>query len=174
MIMIHITDKQIDKAIAKIDKMDEAQFGKFFDSFSKSQPELFDYILHYSDALHNDEARDEFIFIMSVIWECYRSLKLKLAEVTVKEINSMEKTQMKEWEKLNTLKAGKEEDAFIKKFITQPALWAFMTETAFEDPEKPQNSNFSHDDDIAILYSSTKMMCGLLDKQVAKASEKAE
>jgi hypothetical protein len=170
--MILITDKQIDKAIAAIEKMDEKKYEKFFQDFGAKQPVLFDYIMAYSDAIQSDKARDEFIFIMSVIWDCYKQLKLSLGQVTVKEIEKTEKAQLKAWEKLNQLSEGAEEEKFINKFITQPALWNFMTETAVPDIKNIKKSNFSNDDDFAILYSCTKMVFGLLDEKVKKAEVK--
>ena len=170
--MITITDKQIEKAISRIEKMTEAKYEKFFEDFGAKQPELFGYILAYSDEIQSDAARDEFIFIMSVIWDCYNGLKLGLDPVQKRDITRLEKVQLKEWEKLNAIKDPEEDEAFVVKFITQPALWAFMTETAIPDPKKPNKTNFSADEDFAILYSTTKLVCSLLDEKVKKAELK--
>jgi hypothetical protein len=170
--MIVITDKQIEKAIVKIEKMTEAKYEKFFEEFGEKQPHLFGYILAYSDQIQSDAARDEFIYIISVIWECYNGLKLGLDAVEKRDITRSEKTQLKEWEKLNSITDPKEEAKFVIKFITQPALWSFMTETAIPDPKKPTKTNFKDDEDFAILYSTTKLICSLLDEKVKKAELK--
>jgi len=87
------------------------------------------------------------------------------------EVTRMEKFPLKQWGKLNEITDAAEEEKFLEKFIHQPALWNFMTETAVPDLTKLNQTNFSNDDDFAILYSCTKMVIDLLDKKVNKVTK---
>jgi len=73
-----INDKQIDRAYIAIDKMTEKQAEKYYMDFNDAQPHLFSYLIGNSEEMHNEDARDDFIFIISVIWECYEVCVLPL------------------------------------------------------------------------------------------------
>jgi hypothetical protein len=167
-----ITEKKLGKAIDAFSNMDVERFTNFIDGLSEKQPGLVGYIVDNVENLSSSEARDEMIFLIAVIWECYSSIKVPIGRITKKEIEKAEKEQIARWKELSEIEDAKKEDAFTRKFITQPFIWTFMNEIVL--PNGKMKSNFKKDDDVAITYALVNLVTSLLDQKVKAAKAKKE
>jgi hypothetical protein len=165
-----ITEKQLGRAIEKFNDLDVESYTDFMDDLTKKQPNLVNYVIDNVEALSKSAARDELIFLISIIWECYSSLKVPIGKVTKKEIEKAEKAQFSDWQKLAEISDPKKEAAFTKKFITQPFIWTFMNEIVI--PQGKIKSNFSKDNDVALTYALINLVTFLLDEKVKKSVDK--
>jgi hypothetical protein len=168
--MVKITEKQLIKAIDKINGLDSKKYTKFIEDFAKKQPDLVTYMVVSTENLSDPAARDEVIYLLSVIWEAYLSLNVPLSKITNKEIEKMEAQQILAWEKLAEITDDKEEEAFTKKFISQPNIWSFMNELVM--PEYNPESCFKNEDDIALTYAIINLAIVLLNDRVKKGAAK--
>ena len=163
--MIRITDKKLFKAIDRINGLAVKDYTALIEDFAKKQPALIKYIVDNTESLSKPAARDEAIYMISVVWQCYLDLKRPIGKITTKDIAKTEKQQMRSWEKLAAITDEKEEDAFAKKFITQPQIWAFLNEIVL--PEDKKKSNFNKKTDVALAYALVNLVVSLLDQKVA-------
>lgn len=166
--MIIIKDKQMNDAIKAIEAMTPKKFEKFLADFGEQQPEIFSYLMANADAIKNADAQDEFVFIFAVIWKCYLNLKIQMNKVSAKELEKKENAHIKGWDKLASITDIKEKEKFVNKFIAQPSLWNFMHDIIIPDPEKPTETNFTSDDDTAIVFACTNLLTALLNDNVNK------
>jgi hypothetical protein len=170
--MIIINEDQLIEAIEGINGMTPKKFEKFFHDFSERQPNVVGYLMACADNIKNEDARDEFVYICSVIWHCYDKLKLPMAKIGEKELEKKEKEQIKAWEKLAAITDPKEEKKYTRKFLTQPQLWQFMNEIITPDEKHPDQTNFDNEDDIAMTYACVNLLIELLNDKVNKGPEK--
>jgi len=163
--MTKINFDDLVKAAKSISRMNEKQVTEFFMNFEKKQPELFSYIIANADHMKNEDAREDFTYIFSVIWKTYENLNVKIARISTKELEKKEKEHIKGWEKFADITNEKKVDDFAKKFINQPEVWDFMLDMIFPDEDKPEDTIFS-EDETAIAFACINLMTALLNDQV--------
>lgn len=163
--MTKINFDDLVKAAKSISRMNEKQVTEFFMNFEKKQPELFSYIIANADHMKNDDVREDFTYIFSVIWKTYENLNVKIARISTKELEKKEKEHIKGWEKFADITNEKKIDDFAKKFIYQPEVWDFMLDMIFPDEDKPEETIFS-EDETAIAFACINLMTALLNDQV--------
>jgi hypothetical protein len=168
--MITISEKQLGKAIDYINELDVKSYSTFMNDFAKKQPNLVSYMVANAESLSNDAARDELVYLLSIIWICYNSLKLPITKILKREIDKSEKTQLDDWQKLSEITDEKKEAAFTRKFIAQPIIWSFMNSIVL--PQGKQKSNFKKDEDVALTYALINLVTFLLDEKVKKGVAK--
>jgi hypothetical protein len=76
--MIIITEKHLGKAIDFINELDVKSYSTFMNDFAKKQPNLVSYMVANAESLSNAAARDELVYLLSIIWICYKSLNLPI------------------------------------------------------------------------------------------------
>lgn len=168
--MTHITAKELVKAAREMSRMDEKKITAFFNNFEKKQPVLYTYIIANGENIKNEDAREDFTYIFSIIWKSYDNLKMQMQEISVKELEKKEKEHIKGWEKFASIKDPKKEEAFVATFINQPEIWDFMLDIVFPD-ENPDQSNFT-ENDTAIAFAVVNLMTDLLSGSLNGSAEK--
>ncbi len=160
-----ISLKDVLKACKGVTSMEEKKIISFFKDFEKKQPVLYSYIIANAEQMKNDDARNDFAYIFSVVWKCYDSMNGKMSIITEEQLTKKENEHIKGWEKFSTIKTDKEEDAFVKKFITQPEIWDFMLDVIYPEESNPDETNFSQDE-TAIAFACINLMTALLNDKV--------
>ncbi len=161
------------KAAQAISKMNEKKLADFFRDFEKKQEVLYSYIIANADNMKNEDAREDFTYVFSVIWKTYDSLKGGTKTITTKELEKKEQEHIKGWETFSSITNPKEEEAFVKAFINQPEIWDFMIDIIFPDPDKPDQTNFT-EKDIAIAFACVNLMTAVLNDAASITTGKKE
>ncbi|HVS96824.1 MAG TPA: hypothetical protein VHE54_10070 [Puia sp.] len=160
-----ITDQTIDLINDRIQRMDEGQIGRVWDSFAKEQPALVGYVLGESRELKMPDAREDVAYVLTIILLSFQELSPGIPAVTEQEF---EKAFNEEFDEMEAVfQDGFEESdamAVIESFC-QPDLLQFAAATIYsEDAEEETTSNFS-EEEAGLFIVIFKTAIALLHKK---------
>ena len=160
-----ITDQTIDLINERIQRMDEGQIGRVWDSFAKEQPALVGYVLGESRELKMPDAREDVAYVLTIILLSFQELSPGIPSVTEQEF---EKAFNEEFDEMEAVfQDGFDESdamAVIESFC-QPDLLQFAAATIYsEDAEEETASNFT-EEEAGLFIVIFKTAIALLHKK---------
>jgi hypothetical protein len=161
-----ITDQTIDLINDRIQRMDETQIGKVWDSFAKEQPALVGYVLGESRELEMPDAREDVAYVLTIILLSFQELTPGIPAVTEAEF---EKAFNEEFDEMEAVfQDGFDETdamAVIESFC-QPDLLQFAAATIYSEDadEDSEESNFT-EEEAGLFIVIFKTAIALLHKK---------
>jgi hypothetical protein len=145
--MQQITDQTIDLINDRIQRMDEGQIGRVWDSFAKEQPALVGYVLGESRELADPDAREDVAYVLTVILLSFAEFRPGIPAINEPEFEKAFNEEFDEME--NIFQEGFDENnamAVIQSFC-QPDLLQFAAATIYsEGGDDEETSNFSEEE----------------------------
>jgi hypothetical protein len=130
--MKQVSYKSIEKAIAKIDNLDDDGLEKVAETFSLSQPTLLGYIMSAAIEYKNEQLEGLLIYYFCLISEAFAQEGIAVRMITDEDIDSFEEPYF------DMLDAyfDSNEDEILDEFCDQPELAKFMAmEISVEDED---------------------------------------
>jgi len=160
-----ITDQTIDLVNDRIQRMDETQIGRIWDSFAKEQPALVGYVLGESRELKMPDAREDVAYVLTIILLSFQEMSPGIPAVTEQEF---EKAFNEEFDEMEAVfQDGFDESdamAVIESFC-QPDLLQFAAATIYsEDADEDEVSNFT-EEEAGLFIVIFKTAIALLHKK---------
>ena len=69
--MSQIKETTILEAFDRLDGLSDKQYEEFFVDLGEAQPELMSYIMEFSESLENEEASEDMVFLLAIIFISY-------------------------------------------------------------------------------------------------------
>ena len=164
--MQQITDHTIDLINDRIQRMDENQIGRVWDSFAREQPALVGYVLGESRELAEPDAREDVAYVLTVILLSFREFRPGIPAISEKEF---ENTFNEEFDEMETVfQEGFDENdamAVIQSFC-QPDLLQFAAATIYSEDDE-DTSNFS-EEEAGLFIVIFKTAIALLHRKADK------
>jgi hypothetical protein len=164
--MQQITDQTIDLINDRIQRMDENQIGRVWDSFAREQPALVGYVLGESRELSEPDAREDVAYVLTVILLSFREFRPGIPAISEQEFEITFNSEFDEME--SVFQEGFDENdamAVIQSFC-QPDLLQFAAATIYsEDGE--DTSNFS-EEEAGLFIVIFKTAIALLHRKADK------
>ena len=130
--MKHISQESIDKAIGVIDKLNDDQLEKVFETFAEAQPVLLGYAMTAPGEYENDDLEGLLVYYFCLICECFKQEGLSHIPITEKQI---ETHQTPYFEMLDAY-FEKDDLDLMDAYVDQPQLSRFMAvEVSTEDDD---------------------------------------
>ena len=166
--MQQITDETIDLINDRIQRMDENQIGKIWDSFAREQPALVGYVLGESRELAMPDAREDVAYVLTIILLSFREFRPGIPAISEQEF---EKSFNEEFDEMESIfQDGFDESdamAVIESFC-QPDLLQFAAATIYSDGgEEEDASNFS-EEEAGLFIVIFKTAIALLHRKADK------
>src|SRR5258707_2240039 len=166
--MQQITDQTIDLINDRIQRMDENQIGRVWDSFAREQPALVGYILGESRELAEPDAREDVAYVLTVILLSFQEFRPGIPAISEQEFEKTFNAEFDEME--NIFQEGFDENdamAVIQSF-SQPDLLQFAAATIYsEGGEEEEISNFT-EEEAGLFIVIFKTAIALLHRKADK------
>ena len=130
--MKQVSFASIEKAIAKIDNLDDDSLEKVAETYSLAQPTLLNYILSAAIEYNNEKLEGLLIYYFCLLSEAFTQEQITLNTITDDDIDQFEEPY---FEMLDAYFDKNEEEA-LEDFSDQPELAKFMaTEVSIDDED---------------------------------------
>ncbi len=160
--MKHISLSSIEKAIEKVDNLDENGLEKISETFALSQPLLLGYILSAAEEYENENLEGLIIYYFCLITEAFNQEGVTLNEVSEEIVDEFEEPF---FDALDAYfgSESEESDDLLAEFCDQPELIQFMA----MEVSTPDVDGTELDDETATqLFIVTSAMIGLLGRAI--------
>ena len=157
--MKHVSVKAIDKAIDKVDNLNEDGLEKLAETYALAQPILLGYVMSAADEYENEQLEGLLIYYFCLISEAFSQEQITVGQVTEDNIDEFEEPY---FEMLDAY-FEKDEEEILQDFCDQPELMQFMMmEISTEDED-----GSSLDDETATqLFIVTTALIVLLTRTI--------
>lgn len=130
--MKHVSLQSIEKAIAKVDTIDDDGLEKMSETFALAQQTLLSYLMSAALEYENEQLEGLIIYYFCVISEAFAQEQLRTVAVTDADINDFEEPF---FQLLDEYFDNEDEDV-LEEFCDQPNLVQFMSlEISTEDED---------------------------------------
>lgn len=158
--MAQITVEQIEKAVEKVNHLDDASLDRLSETYTLAQTELLAYIMQASEEYENEELADYLIYYFCLIAEMFTQAKLNTTRVTDDMIDEFHETYLDLLEEYSET----EDPSVLDTVVNQPNITAFIAEDLSgvdEDGEELDAETASQ------LFIVLVALVGLLNKSIA-------
>lgn len=157
--MKHVSVKAIDKAIDKVDNLDEDGLERLAETYALAQPVLLGYVMSAADEYENEQLEGLLIYYYCLISEAFSQDQINVSQVSETNIDEFEEPF---FEMLDAYFENDDEDV-LHDFCDQPDLIQFMMmEISTEDED---GSSLS-DETATQLFIVTTAMITLLNRSI--------
>lgn len=163
--MKHVSLASIEKAIKKVDNLDEEGLERISETFALSQPILLGYVLSAAEEYNNENLEGLLIYYFCLLTEAFNQEGLQLNEVTDEIIDEFEEPF---FDALDTYfgSESEENDDLLAEFCDQPELIQFMA----MEVSTPDVDGTELDDETATqLFIVTSALIGLMGRAIKAA-----
>lgn len=130
--MKQVSYKSIEKAIEKIDNLDDDALEKVGETFALSQPTLLGYVMSAAQEYQNEQLEGLLIYYFCLLSEAFAQEQVPMRTITDEDIDAFEEPY---FEMLDAYFENNEEE-IIDDFTDQPELTKFMAvEVSMEDED---------------------------------------
>jgi hypothetical protein len=143
--MQQITDQTIDLINDRIQRMDETQIGKVWDSFAREQPALVGYVLGESRELAQPDAREDVAYVLTVILLSFREFVQGIPTISEQEFERSFNAEFDEMETLFHDGFDETHAMSVIESFCQPDLLQFAAATIYNEDEE-EESNFTEEE----------------------------
>ena len=160
--MKHVSLQSIEKAIKKVDNLNDEGLERIAETYALAQQTLLGYVLSAAEEYQNPQLEGLLIYYFCLISEAFSQEQIKLEEINEKDIEEFEEPF---FQILGAFFDQDEED-ILHNYVDQPELTRFMmVEVSTED-----NDGSSLDDETATqLFIVTTAMITLMGKAINEA-----
>lgn len=158
-IMKHITLQSIEKAIAKVDNLDEDGLERIAETYAIAQQVLLGYVMSAAVEYDNEELEGLIIYYYCLICEAFTQEGVLLNEIVEADIDAFEEDYFAMLDEY----FESEDEEVINDFTDQPELSRFMMIEMSTDDE--DGSSLS-DDTATQLFIVTLAMITLMNKAI--------
>ncbi len=157
--MKHITIESIEKAIKKVDNLDENGLEKIAETYALAQQTLLGYIMSAADEYKNEQLEGLLIYYYCLISEAFSQQQVHLNQITEADIDAFEEPY---FEMLDQY-FDKDDEEIIDDFCDQPELTRFMM---IEISTKDDDGTSLDDDTATQLFIVTTAMITLMNRAI--------
>ena len=157
--MNHITVESIEKAIKKVDNLDEDGLEKIAETYALAQQTLLGYIMSAADEYKNEQLEGLLIYYYCLISEAFTQQKVMLNQITEANIDEFEEPY---FEMLDQF-FDQDDEEIINDFCDQPELTRFMM---IEISTKDDDGTSLDDDTATQLFIVTTAMITLMNRAI--------
>lgn len=157
--MKHVQLASIEKAIQKVDNLDDDALERLSETYALAQPVLLGYVMSAAEEYQNDQLEGLLIYYFCLIAECFNQESVRTEEVTEEDIDAFEEPF---FEMLDAYFESDNED-ILEEFCDQPHLTQFMA----MEVSTPDVDGTQLDDETATqLFIVSVAMIGLLARKI--------
>lgn len=157
--MKHIQLTSIDKAIDKIDNLDDDGLERVAETFALAQPTLLGYVMSAAEEYKNEQLEGLIIYYFCLISEAFVQEQVLLNVISEDEIDAFEEPF---FEMLDAYFDTDNEEV-LNDFIDQPELIRFMM---IEISTKDDDGSSLDDETATQLFIVTSAMIALMNKAI--------
>ena len=154
-----VSFKSIEKAIEKIDNLDDDALERISETYALSQQTLLAYVMSAALEYKNEELEGLLIYYFCLISEAYVQENIKTKEITDEDIDNFEEPY---FEMLDAYFDNNDEEV-LEDFCDQPELAKFM---AMEISTEDDDGSFLDDETATQLFIVTIAMITLLNRAI--------
>lgn len=159
--MKQVTLSSIEKAIQKIDNLDDDGLARISETYALAQPTLLGYIMSAAVEYKNEQLEGLLIYYYCLISEAFSQEQITTGTVTEDEIDEFEQPFFE----MLDLYFDKEDEEIIHDFTDQPELIQFMM---MEITTKDEDGTSLDDDTATQLFIVTSAMITLMSRSIKK------
>lgn len=157
--MKHVSIKSIEKAIAKVDNLNEDGLEKLAETYALAQQVLLGYIMSAATEYKNEQLEGLLIYYYCLLSEAFAQEGIFLDQITEDQIDAFEEPF---FEMLDQY-FDKDDQEIINDFVDQPELTQFMMiEISTED----EDGTALDDETATQLFIVTTAMVALMNRVV--------
>lgn len=157
--MKHVSLESIEKAIKKVDNLDDDGLERLSETFALAQPVLLSYLMSAAVEYENEQLEGLIIYYFCVISEAFAQEKIRTVQVTETDIDGFEEPF---FEMLDEYFENEDED-LMEDFCDQPNLVQFM---AMEISTEDEDGTTLSDETASQLFIVTTAMITLMGRMI--------
>lgn len=157
--MKHVSQASIEKAIKKVDNLDDDGLEKLSESFALAQEILLGYVMSAAIEYKNEKLEGLLIYYYCLISECFAEEGIILREITEDDIDEFEEPY---FDMLDTY-FDDDDDEVLENFCDQPELAQFM---AMEISTEDEDGTSLDDETATQLFIVTLAMISLMNRVI--------
>lgn len=157
--MKHVSLASIEKAIKKVDNLDDAGLEELTKTYSLRQETLLSYVVSAAYEYQNEELEGYILYYFCLLNECFFQEGLNPEAVTEEDIDAFEEPY---FEMLDAYFES-EDDEELEHFCDQPELAQFM---AMEISTEDEDGTMMNDETATQLFIVTIAMISLLGRKI--------
>lgn len=157
--MKHIQHSAIEKAIDKIDNLDDDGLERVAETFALAQPTLLGYVLSAAQEYENEQLEGLIIYYFCLVSEAFVQDQALMNVISEEEIEAFEEPF---FEMLDAY-FDTDNEEFLNDFIDQPELVRFMM---IEISTKDDDGSSLEDETATQLFIVTSAMIALMNKAI--------
>jgi len=155
--MEYINAEHINKALEKIEGMEDEALSKLIETFTLEQTPLIGYSLQAAMEFENEELNELVMYYFAVLFQCFKNAGYKTSEITEDMIDDFQEP----FHSALDLIHATEDYSEISSLINQPVLENWMVD---EISEKDADGAVLGDETQIQLYLVSMTIIGLLNK----------
>jgi len=157
--MKHVQLASIEKAIKKVDNLDDDSLEKLSETYALAQPVLLGYIMSAADEYENEQLEGLLIYYFCLLSECFAQESIMTSEVSEELIEAFEEPF---FDMLDVYFENDDDDP-LEEFCDQPNLTEFM---AMEVSTPDEDGTKLEDETATQLFIVTTAMIGLMARSI--------
>lgn len=158
--MKHVAFASIEKAIEKVDNLDDDGLERLSETYALGQETLLAYVMSASVEYQNEQLEGLIIYYFCLISECFNQEGLKLNSISEADIDGFEEPY---FELLDAYFENDDEE-LLDDFCDQPELITFM---AMEISTEDVDGSAMDDETATQLFIVTVAMITLMNRAIA-------
>lgn len=159
--MKHVSTASIEKAINKVDNLDDDGLESLSETYATAQPTLLGYVMSAALEYQNEKLEGLLIYYYCLIGECFAQEGLKLKNISEDDIDAFEEPY---FDMLDTYFEN-DDDEVLEDFCDQPELTQFM---AMEISTEDEDGTSLDDETATQLFIVTLAMITLMNRAIEK------
>jgi hypothetical protein len=157
--MKHITLASIEKAIKKVDNLDDDALESLSEIYATAQPTLLGYVMSAAIEYQNDKLEGLLIYYYCLIGECFAQEGVTLKNISEDDIDAFEEPY---FDMLDTYFEN-DDDEILETFCDQPELAQFM---AMEISTEDEDGTSLDDETATQLFIVSLAMITLMNRAI--------
>lgn len=158
---MHVSLNAIERAIDKVDNLDDQSLEKLAETYALAQQTLLGYIMSAADEYQNEQLEGLLIYYYCLICEAFSQEKLMLNQITENEIEAFEEPFFQ----MLDAYFDKDDDDILHDFCDQPELIKFMM---LEITTKDDDGSSLDDETATQLFIVAIAMITLMNEAIKK------
>lgn len=159
--MKHVSTASIEKAINKVDNLDDDGLESLSETYATAQPTLLGYVMSAALEYQNEKLEGLLIYYYCLISDCFSQEGLKLKNIAEEDIDAFEEPY---FDMLDTYFEN-DDDEVLEDFCDQPELTQFM---AMEISTEDEDGTSLDDETATQLFIVTLAMITLMNRAIEK------
>lgn len=153
--------ENIEKALDKVDSLDDASVEKLSETYTLAQTELVNYIMQATLEYENEDLGPYIIYYFCIAMESFQQAGIELDRITDDIIDGFHDEFMDVLEEYTR----EEDPQILDTYINQPNLLAFLAEELDGEDEDGEELDIETSSQLFIVLSA---MTGLLNRAIKK------